>query len=1037
MKKKIIRWLLIPVLLLSFFLSARGMQSKQASMLEAIPDPANSLLQYTASGHLLGFSADKVYLTGMDHVLTVSFVDGKRGQPEGQAGSGKTHGKTASLGKVSYQNVWPGVDVIFTAPDGGIAESTYLLAPDAKVDSIRLRYNVPVELMQDGTLQFAFENGYLTESAPAAWQEIGGQHVAVAVHFEKLAENEAGFALGTYNPGYAVTIDPVFSWHTFYGSNGSDAGYDLAVDGNGNVYVTGYSSASWNGPGDKAPLHAYTGGGDILVVKLDSNGAYKWHTFYGSAGSDGGYDIALDASGNTLIAGDSSAAWNGADGQSPLNAYSGNYDVTALKLDSAGGYLWHTFHGSVSTDYGNGIAVDGSGNIYLVGYSNAAWSGPGNAPPLNPYAGGGDTMAVKLDSAGVYQWHTFYGSSASDSGSAIAADGGGNVLITGDSFAAWTGPGNTAPANAYTGSYDMTVMKLDGTGTYQWHAFLGSPSADYSTGVGADGSGNTFVIGRSSAGWNGPGGKAPVNVYSGGSDMTVVKLDSTGAFQWHTFYGSASGDYGYGLLIEPSGNITITGDSLAAWNGPGNAAPLNPYSGGYEIVAARLDGSGSYLWHSFYGSPLADDGYGIAVDGSGNVWLAGQSAAGWNGPGGAAALNPYTGGYDAVLIKIGNQPQAGLYLSANSVLENQPVGTLVGALSTVDPDIGETFTYSFCGGADDAAFTIAANQLKTAQIFAYKTRSSYAICVRSTDSGGQSIGKDFTINVKNPNDAPTDIALSKNSVDENQPAGTVIGSLSSADSNPGDTFSYSFCGGADDAAFVLDGNVLKTAALFDYEARNSYSVCVRSTDSGLLEITKTMAIQVNNLIDTATFSDVPTGYWAWKWVESVYQAGITSGCLSNPLIYCPDAPVTRAQMAVFLLRGRHGGSYAPPAASGNVFTDVPAYHWAAAWIEQLAAEGITNGCDNGKYCPEASVTRSEMAVFLLKSGHDAGYTPPAATGNVFADVAADDWAAAWIEQLAVEGITSGCDSGNYCPEDRVTRAQMAVFLQRALGLPLP
>ncbi len=189
-------------------------------------------------------------------------------------------------------------------------------------------------------------------------------------------------------------------------------------------------------------------------------------------------------------------------------------------------------------------------------------------------------------------------------------------------------------------------------------------------------------------------------------------------------------------------------------------------------------------------------------------------------------------------------------------------------------------------------------------------------------------------------------------------------------------------------------------------------------------------------LHVTSFFDVPGNYWAWTWIETLAHAKVTGGCGSSPKIYCPDDPVTRAQMAVFLLRGIHGSSYAPPAATGTKFGDVPANYWAAAWIEELAKEGITGGCGSGNFCPEDPVTRAQMAVFLLKSKHGATYSPPPATG-IFNDVPPTYWAAAWIEQLANEGITSGCSAKHYCPDDSVTRAQMAVFLDRTFNLTNP
>jgi uncharacterized delta-60 repeat protein len=188
---------------------------------------------------------------------------------------------------------------------------------------------------------------------------------------------------------------------------------------------------------------------------------------------------------------------------------------------------------------------------------------------------------------------------------------------------------------------------------------------------------------------------------------------------------------------------------------------------------------------------------------------------------------------------------------------------------------------------------------------------------------------------------------------------------------------------------------------------------------------------------TATFADVPTDYWAWDWIERLYAAGITGGCNTSPFLYCPEGSVTRAQMAVFLLRGIHTSSYAPPPiGSGTGFGDVSPTYWAAAWIKQLAAEGITTGCGNGNYCLEGSVTRAQMAVFLLRSKYGSSYAPPAVgAGTGFGDVPPGYWAAAFIKQLVTEGITAGCGAGNYCPESPVTRAQMAVFLVRTFHLP--
>ena len=176
-------------------------------------------------------------------------------------------------------------------------------------------------------------------------------------------------------------------------------------------------------------------------------------------------------------------------------------------------------------------------------------------------------------------------------------------------------------------------------------------------------------------------------------------------------------------------------------------------------------------------------------------------------------------------------------------------------------------------------------------------------------------------------------------------------------------------------------------------------------------------------------------------VERMVRDGITAGCTGGN--YCPDNPITRSQMAVFLLRAKHGGSYVPPPASGTVFFDVHVTDFASDWIEQLYAEGVTGGCappspQTGNlplYCPNDSVTRAQMAVFLLKVYHGVGYAPPPATGY-FADV--DPFTnifAAWIEELARLQVTVGCGGNLYCPDSPVTRGQMAVFMAKSFHRP--
>jgi len=180
----------------------------------------------------------------------------------------------------------------------------------------------------------------------------------------------------------------------------------------------------------------------------------------------------------------------------------------------------------------------------------------------------------------------------------------------------------------------------------------------------------------------------------------------------------------------------------------------------------------------------------------------------------------------------------------------------------------------------------------------------------------------------------------------------------------------------------------------------------------------------------ADFLDVPGNQLFYPFVTTLVRNKITVGVGGGS--YGVNAPTLRQQMAVFLLKARHGLCYVPPACAGT-FGDVPCPSTFANWIEALAAEGITGGCGGGNFCPTTPVRRDQMAVFLLKAEHGSSYTPPDCAG-IYPEVPCPSTFANWIEQLGTENITGGCGGGNYCPSANNTRGQMAVFMTKTFGL---
>jgi len=250
------------------------------------------------------------------------------------------------------------------------------------------------------------------------------------------------------------------------------------------------------------------------------------------------------------------------------------------------------------------------------------------------------------------------------------------------------------------------------------------------------------------------------------------------------------------------------------------------------------------------------------------------------------------------------------------------------------------------------------------------------------------------------------------------PAGGVVVNLTGTHFVAGATVTFGGVAGTtpsvtDETTMTVTAPALAAATVND--------IAVTNTDgtSGILE--KAWIVD---------FLDVPGNQQFYNFVTTLVSNAITVG-VGNGL-YGVNDPTLRQQMAVFLLKGRHGICYVPPNCTGT-FSDVPCPSTFANWIEALAAEGITGGCGTGIYCPQNPVRRDQMAVFLLKAEHGPSYTPPPCSGD-FPDVPCPSQFANWIEQLAAEGITGGCGGGNYCPNDPNTRGQMAVFLTKTFDL---
>jgi hypothetical protein len=419
--------------------------------------------------------------------------------------------------------------------------------------------------------------------------------------------------------------DPVADWLSMWNTFLGGSG----LDGAEKIFVDNSGNIFITGNSTStwgSPLNPFGGGGnDAFVAKLNASGALQWNTFLGGGGNDSGLGIAVDGSGNIYVTGESASTWG-----SPIRPFGGGSDdAFVAKLNASGALQWNTFLGGSGEDSGTGIYMDSSGNSFITGYSYSTWGSP-----ICPFGGGSDAFVAKLDSSGALGWNTFLGGSGEDKGLSIAVDGSGNSYVSGYCGSTWGSP--LIPYNG--GTHDAFVAKLNSSGALQWHTFLGGSTADNGYGISVDGSSNVYVTGESYSTWG-----SPLNPHGGGGwDAFVAKLNVSGALQWNTFLGGDQFDWGKSIAVGGSGNIYVTGFSYSTWG-----SPLNPYSGDDDAFVAKLTASGALQWNTFLGQSGSDGGSGIAVDNSGNSYVTGFSSGTWGSP-----LNPHSGSNDAFVARL-------------------------------------------------------------------------------------------------------------------------------------------------------------------------------------------------------------------------------------------------------------------------------------------------------------------------------------------------------------------------------------------------
>jgi hypothetical protein len=641
------------------------------------------------------------------------------------------HTDVANYGAVTYHDVYDGIDLRYYGSQRQL-EYDFIVAAGADADTIRLDFQgvLRAEIADNGDLLLTLneQGDQIAFKAPVAYQDGVGGREAVVSRYLIHDDGSIGFELGSYDISRELVIDPVLSYVAFLGGTGYDTAQGIAVDDNGNVYITGWTASADYPIAVGALDQSYNGGSyDIYVAKLNASGnALVYSTFIGGSGNDMGNSIAVDGSGNVYVAGQTASAdlpvVNGY--QSTLK---GTGDAVLLKLNSAGsGLLYSTYFGGTSATGGEvayDLALDGSGNVYLTGQAYSA-----DMPLKNAFdatlGGTYDAFVAKFDlsqtGANSLLYSSLFGGSGSEYGTTIAVDSTGAFTIAGQ-----TDSTDLATVNAYQSSYagamDGFITRFNSSGnTVTYSTYLGgATSSDWVEAIAVDAAGSLYVGGKTAGGFPTTAGAYDTTFNAGSADGFVVKIDpsQSGAASaiYSTYLGGTGFDYVIGIDVDASGNAYLGGFTGSAGFPTTADGADRVMTGSNDGFFAVLNATGTALTYSTF---LGGSGQDRVLDvdwnaAAGSAYVAGLVGA-TDGP--TASTTTHfgpEGGTDAFVAKFtfNQAPVAtansystaeGVAVSGNVITDNTGAGV------DSDPD-GDPITASLVSGPLHGTLSFAAN----------------------------------------------------------------------------------------------------------------------------------------------------------------------------------------------------------------------------------------------------------------------------------------------------------------------------------------
>ncbi len=545
---------------------------------------------------------------------------------------------------IRYKEVYPGIDQVFYG-NGRQLEYDFVVAPETDYRQIAIDFTGTenLEINQSGELVLTVGGEKIVQKKPFVYQEIGNERREIAANYSiqnpksKIQNPKVGFEIGEYDRSKPLTIDPVLVYSTYLGGNDADGGRAIAVDDEGNVYVTGSASSS-NFPTVNPYQANEAGNGDVFVTKINAAGtAIIYSTYVGGSRGDIGWGIDFDNAGNAYVTGTTggSISFNDFPTVNAFdNTYGGTDDAIVFKLNPTGNaLLYSTYLGGSNSDIGHEIKVNRSTGEAFVAGNSLSQAGfpttPGafNTTCSNCVSGSFVTKFNAQGSALIYS--TYIGPGPAND---LAIDAGGNAYITGSTnstvFPITPGAAQPTCTGCNLGRSDAFVTKLNPAGSALiYSTYLGGSIDEVGRGIAVDTAGNAYVTGRTESGTGvsvmfptTPGAFQTVSL--GVPDGFVTKLNPTGTtFVYSTFLGGNVRDEAFGIATDPLGNAHIIGQTRSRdFPLVSPFQSICPQNGDCVFMASLNPAGAAIIFSTFFGQ---GEGLEVAADSAGNIYVTG------------------------------------------------------------------------------------------------------------------------------------------------------------------------------------------------------------------------------------------------------------------------------------------------------------------------------------------------------------------------------------------------------------------------------